>query len=452
MLSRSDCGGSVRGRFFAASLVLGCTLLLSGIASAQDQGIDSAYTFAENGAWVPAARAWRHVLDHNQNLALAAAYTLRAAPADARPTISATFLAPPLSPGARRTLAQLDLAWGQPREGWTALEALPPGDSAGDAWLEFADAARTSGAAAIAREAYNAALGVHPSADVAAHGAAAALASGDAGAALTMLQRATTMPGAGDSATIAGMLLPLRIRALARLGRMAAAESVMVVDGKRLGEGSRLPIEREVAWGYVRLGDIDRARAAAAKFGLSDDPDVRGWLALYEGDLKTARRDLKHPGAMTGDGLTAMTVLSRTTADSAPLVGRAFVLLARGDTAAAAEDFVTASSQLIDAAPLLLVTAARLHAAQRRDSVAIGLWRVVIERYNGAPEAPEADLEWGRVLRRRSDNAGAVERWEHLILNYPESALVPLARQELEALRATAWRRMHDGNRMTATA
>jgi hypothetical protein len=31
-----------------------------------------------------------------------------------------------------------------------------------------------------------------------------------------------------------------------------------------------------------------------------------------------------------------------------------------------------------------------------------------------------------------------VARWEHLILTYPESALVPLARQEMDAVKSTA--------------
>jgi hypothetical protein len=273
---------------------------------------------------------------------------------------------------------------------------------------------------------------------VAAHGAAAALASGDAGSALSLLQRAATMPGATDSAVIATTLLPLRIRVLARLGRMSDAEAAIARDGHLLREEARVPIEREIAWGYVSLGDIAHAKAAAAKFGLADDPDVAGWLALYAGDLKTARTDLQHPTGLTSDALTALLLLSRTTVDSAPVVGEAFMLLARGDTTAAADRFVTASSVVRDAAPLLLATAARLHAGQHQDSLAIPLWRTVLEQYATAPEAPEADLEWGRALRRGADTAGAVARWEHLILTYPESALVPLARRELEAIKATA--------------
>jgi tetratricopeptide (TPR) repeat protein len=408
------------------------------VARAQDQILDTAYVAAESGAWSTSAHAWRRVLDRNQDLALAAATTLRAAPSDARAGIAAAFLTPPVSPGARRAMAHLELGWGMPREAWAALQPLPPNDATAQAWLEFADAARAGGAPAIAKEAYSAALAVHPSADVAAHGAAAALAAGDAPAALSMVQRASQLPGATDSATIATTLLPLRIKVLARLGRMSDAESALAQGGHVLSDDERVRVEREITWGYVRLGDLVRARATASRFGLADDPEVAGWLALYSGDLKSAREHLKHPSATTPDGLTALLLLSRTTADNVPVVGEAFVSLARGDTGAAADRFVAASSVVRDAAPLLLAAAARLHVAQHHDALAIPLWRTVIEEYASAPEAPEADLEWGRALRRSADNAGAIARWEHLILTYPESALVPIARAELEAAKATA--------------
>jgi TolA-binding protein len=53
-----------------------------------------------------------------------------------------------------------------------------------------------------------------------------------------------------------------------------------------------------------------------------------------------------------------------------------------------------------------------------------------------APEAAEAELAWARALVRRGDRAAARARFEHLIVTYPESALVPIARRELEALGA----------------
>jgi hypothetical protein len=236
----------------------------------------------------------------------------------------------------------------------------------------------------------------------------------------------------------AATLLPIRVRALVRLGRMDDAELRVRAATNRLSSDMRALLERDITWGYVRSGDIPRARAAATRFGLSNDREVAGWMALYAGDLKDARGALHRTDGLSVDALTALALLARTTVDTAPAVGQAFVLLARGDTAAAADSFVAASSVVRDAAPLLLATAARLHAAQHRDARAISLWRTVIEQYAGAPEAPEADLEWGRALKRGADPAGAIARWEHLILTYPESALVPLARRELEAAKATA--------------
>jgi len=52
------------------------------------------------------------------------------------------------------------------------------------------------------------------------------------------------------------------------------------------------------------------------------------------------------------------------------------------------------------------------------------------------PEAPEAELSWARSLRRGGHAADAVTHLEHMILTYPESALVPQARRELELARS----------------
>lgn len=409
-------------------------------ARAQGEAIDSAYSAAESGAWEASALAWRHVLDHTANLAGAAAYTLRGAPTDARVAIRRLFLAPPLMSGPRWALAQLETAWGSPADGWLALRGLPPSDSAVEGWIEFADGAQSAGAPLVARDAYIAALAVRPSAEIAVRAADAAVTGGDAVGALALLDRVLVAAQAGtaDTAAVAATLLPIRVRALVRLGRMDEAEARVRAAAGRVSPDLRASLERDITWGYVRAGNIPQAREAATRFGLSGDREVGGWMALYAGDLKDARDALHRTNGLPVDALTALALLARTSVDTAPAVGQAFVLLARGDTAAAADSFVAASSVVRDAAPLLLATAARLHAAQHHDARAIPLWRTVVEQYAGAPEAPEADLEWGRALKRRSDPAGAIARWEHLILTYPESALVPLARRELEAAKATA--------------
>jgi hypothetical protein len=40
------------------------------------------------------------------------------------------------------------------------------------------------------------------------------------------------------------------------------------------------------------------------------------------------------------------------------------------------------------------------------------------------------------MLHRAGDSAGATTHLEHLILTYPQSALVPQARRELDAVKA----------------
>jgi tetratricopeptide (TPR) repeat protein len=409
-----------------------------GAPRAQSEVLDSAYVAAESGAWEVSARAWRRVLDATPNLAGAAAYTLRAASNDSRGAVRRVFLAPPASIGGRRALAQLEISWGSAGLGWDAIRALPVSDSAADAWIDFADAASAAGSPAVARDAYLAALAVRPSGDLAARAAEAALASGDGATALALLDRVMATAPPADTAALAVALVPVHVRALVRLGRMSEAEQYLRRYEGRGGEQLRAPLARDITWGYARVGDIAGARSAATRFGLMNDSTITGWLALYAGDLKNARGALRHTSGLSGDALTALALLARTRVDSAPSVGEAFVLLARGDTVMAADRFVAASSVVRDAAPLLLATAARLHAAHHHDELAIPLWRRVVEQYADAPEAPEADLEWGRALKRTADPAGAVARWEHLILTYPESALVPLARQELDAVKATA--------------
>jgi TolA-binding protein len=59
----------------------------------------------------------------------------------------------------------------------------------------------------------------------------------------------------------------------------------------------------------------------------------------------------------------------------------------------------------------------------------------VAREHPASPEAPEAVLAQARSRLRNGNRAEAVERLEHLILTYPVSALVPVARRELDVLR-----------------
>jgi tetratricopeptide (TPR) repeat protein len=407
------------------------------LGSGRELVLETAQLRATLGLWEQAARAWRAALDTAGDVAAAAAYSLRPTPDSLRPTVRAVLMALPISLGSRRAMADLELTWGSARAGWAALAGLRPDSGAVAEWQQYADAAEGAGEWLVARDAYVAVLTVRPgpprrAADLAARAASAALHGGDALSALALSNRAGAEM---DSGLVARTMLPVRVRALASLGRSTDAEHAVQAYGHWLDENGRATLTREVAWGYVRAGDIARARSAVGASVLADDEELGGWLALYAGDLKAARSALRQAAAPSGDLVTALAFLARTRADSAPAAGRAFVQLARGDTTGAARAFVEASDIVRDAAPLLLATAARLHEARHEDAAAVPIWRTVVERYAEAPEAAEADLEWGRALKRGRDVAGAEARWEHLILTYPESALVPQARRELESAR-----------------
>jgi hypothetical protein len=63
-------------------------------------------------------------------------------------------------------------------------------------------------------------------------------------------------------------------------------------------------------------------------------------------------------------------------------------------------------------------------------------WLAEVVRLGGTGAAPAAaELEWARVLLRAGRADAAIAHLEHLILTYPESAVVPLARRELEGAR-----------------
>jgi tetratricopeptide (TPR) repeat protein len=313
------------------------------------------------------------------------------------------------------------------------LRDLPADSVSVAAWLEFAEREEKDERWPLARDALVAALRWRRTPELALRAANASLNAGDPQAALVL----APLSGAGvDSARAARTYVPLHVRALAALGRAPEAERLATRYDRWLTPGQRNALTRAVAWGWVRAGQTARARAALSAAGAEgDSSDAAGWLALYDGDIKTARSLLRTGTEASPELALAMGLVARMRADSAPVVGQAFLALARGDTALAARRFADAAQRTPDAASLLLLVGARLHAARGEEPAALDLWKQVVERYPATPEAPEAELEWARLLLKRGDVAAGVARLEHMILNYPESALVPQARRELDSAR-----------------
>ncbi|AHG90515.1 hypothetical protein J421_2978 [Gemmatirosa kalamazoonensis] len=415
------------GRPAAADTVL--RLAQRALRGMGELALETAEMQSALGMWSQAAASWRDALGRLDYAEPAALFALQPAPAAARDTIRAALAAPPLTLRARRVLSQLLVAWRQPSEAWAALSMLAPDDSSIAAWHDFAERAEANEQWSAARDAWTRLASLRGGAPLLLRAAAASLAARDAAGALALLDRAR------DSASTRTATL-LRVEALSRLGRAADAAR-LVADARGLDAGDRARAAALVADAWVRAGDVAQARAALAAVGeAADDGGATGWLALYAGDLKQARSLLKRtsdaPGTDPAMAMTALALLARTRADSAPTVGDAFLSAARGDSARAAESFEAAAKALPEAAPLLLAASARLRAARRDTVGALAVWQHIVTDFSESPEAPEAELAWARTLLARGDRAQAAERLEHLIVTYPRSALVPIARRELE--------------------
>ena len=405
------------------------------LGTTKDLQLEVAQARAAQGQWVESATAWRAALGGADYLEQAAAYALAPAPSSARQQIRDVFLAAPVQIASRRALADLETSWGAPGDGWNALKDIPPDSAAAQAWSEFAKRAETEDRWTIAREALQAALRWQRTPELALRAATAALNSGDALAALRM---APLSDARGDSALAARSYVPLHVRALAALGRPSDAERLVARYDRFLAPGARNSLTRTTAWGWVRTGDMTRARAALAATGITgDSSDAAGWLALYEGNLKTARALLRGGTESSPELALALGLVARIKADSAPDIGRAFLALARGDTGGAATQFAAVARTSSQAASLLLATAAQLHAALGHQREALALWQRIVDTEGESPEAAQAELEWSRILRRSGDDTGASAHLEHMILAYPQSALLPQARRELELSRKT---------------
>lgn len=380
------------------------------------------------GMWESSATNWRQAMSYAPYLEASAVFVLGAATGVARDTIRGILAADPMDLSVRRILSGLEMRWTSAREAWKALNVLSPTDSVVDAWLQFAADAEERESWLVARDAYAAVLGRKRSASHAVRAATAALQGGEP---LSALAWADSLAAWRDSSQ-AGTMALIRLRALGQLGRAAAADSLLQVHRASLDPVTHGDAVRAVAWAWVRMGDVARARATLASGGEESDERSAAWMALYEGDLKTARTGLRRLDEITSDAVLGLAVLARARGDRSEGIGRAFLALARSDTAAAAREFESTAKEVLDAAPLLLAISARLYRSTSDSAKSEALWEGIIASHAQSPEAAEADLEWAKVLRRRGNGAAAIARLEHLILTYPQSALVPQARRELE--------------------
>src|SRR5437879_945918 len=421
--------------------------------SAGALAVELADLAARRGDWEDAAREWGRAAAAAPDQLPNAAAQLADVPAEQRDRVTRALVADP-SPVARQLGAELLLGWGDPARAWAVLE--PAVTAAGSpqaafALRRFADLAAARGTAEGRRVR---ALALARLADVVpqpvaarARGdaARALLDAGDFAAARPVLERLaadSTVPA--DAQALANTAL---VEALIRQGDLDAATARLATAGDRVPADDRAALRRALVRARVRRGELARADSTLAGDSSVDAAALRGWVALYRGDLKAGADLFRAAGPYAGDRSDAtertamLALLQQVRRDRFPELGDALLTLARGDSTRAVQALRLTAVQLPPegwgggAAELLLLAgriAARPGAGPDAERTAAALFTEVVRTGGTGAAAPAAELEWARLLLRQLDAPGAIRHLEHLILTYPESAVVPEARRELE--------------------
>ncbi|MEQ1692356.1 MAG: hypothetical protein ABMA00_13780 [Gemmatimonas sp.] len=437
------------GRAQAADSVLGDAARLLGAGGALSGEV--AQLHVALGRWNSAAMAFREALVDQPYLETSAQFALTRAPLVARDSIRAVLGALPVSLPPRRLLASLELFWGEPRRAWVALSSVRADDSTAAAWREFGERAEMAQAWQVARDVWLSVFERRGDLEAQTRAAQAALKASDAVGALEIARReppanaqpantplSLKRPPSLDPATRVRALLPIELAALGELGRPNDAQKRLDENARHLDATARAAIALSLVGAWLRSGDVEKARDAVKGSDLADDDETMGWLAMYEGDLVTARKRLVRAETRRPQLVDALGLLARARVDHSAGLGQAFLLLAKRDTLAAAQRFTILADSLSDAAPALLSLAARLEYARPATKRSLALWDRIVNDYAKSPEAPEALLASARALRDAGDKAGAVARYERMLIEYPGSALLPQGRRELGQLKGGA--------------
>jgi TolA-binding protein len=131
-----------------------------------------------------------------------------------------------------------------------------------------------------------------------------------------------------------------------------------------------------------------------------------------------------------------LALLQPIKADTLPALGAALLRLEQGDTTGA----VTGLQDVADGLPAaqggaeVRLLAGRLSHARGDSALAERLYKEAASREAPAT-APAAELALAELMLESQRTDEAVAQLEHLILTYPESALVPQARRTLDQAR-----------------
>ena len=403
------------------------------------------------GDWEGAAREWAAALTAVPTQLSTAAGQLIDAPVERREAIAQVLTGGLAAAASRQLAAALLLSWGDPQRAWTVFAPTVSARSAdaAPALRSLADWAAGSPSPAawrvrgLALRELADRLPPQPAVRMRADAARAFLEAGDLAAAQTELALVAADPAAApDAQQLAQATL---IRALIQADQLDSAAAQLRRTRDQLMNDDRTTVRLALARAWIRRGELARADSALGDDSSVEANAVRGWIALYRGDLQEARAQFRAAGPYAGDRREAtermamVALLQRIPEGRLPALGAALLALAQGDSGGA----VTALRQVADrltpayGRPDVLLLAGRIAAGRGADGerTAATLFDEVVRIGGTGAAPPAAELAWARLLLRRGETAGAVQHLEHLILTYPESAVVPQARRELERAR-----------------
>jgi tetratricopeptide (TPR) repeat protein len=201
-------------------------------------------------------------------------------------------------------------------------------------------------------------------------------------------------------------------------------------------------VRRKLVAARMRKGDLERADSMIAADSSVEGLALSGRVRLYQGDIRGAVERFKAAGPYSGDRAEAthrtalLALLQPLEVDSQPALGRALFRLEQGDTAEA----VTALEHLGSEFPPqhggaeVSLLAGRLLAATGKSAEAERLFRAAASQ-DAPATAPAAELALAELMMSDQRAGEAIEVLEHMILTYPQSALVPQARRKLDEAR-----------------
>lgn len=398
-----------------------------------------------DGDYDTAAREWLLAIGELPGYKLAATTSLARTPPPRRADVLRQL---EKSPGiGRRLAAELRARWGDPAAGYALLMSeLPATNPAAlDALRQFLDAMRgEDGEAAhrvrgqVLEEMAARSLGAS-AARTRLEAARAYADGGDPVAARRMLallaadRAAPPQLAASAAATLVGILV--------EEGDIAGAERRLSQLGGTFDAEERGALQRRVALGWIRKGDLDRAETLVSIDSTVEGLALAGRIRLYRGDLAGAAELLRSAGPYAGtrEDATARTallaVIQPIEQDSLPELGEALLALEQGDTTRAVRGLEHVAGELPPAGggAELYLWAGRVESARGNSSQAERLLRLAAA-IDAPATAPAAELELARLLLSAGRAAEATGLLEHLILSWPGSAVVPQARRLLDAI------------------